>query len=160
MITNQQITDLLADTTKEVLGDIHWESDPTHPGARKFSAAVRTTPDRGLTAHGWWRPDTGALFYSLRHPEVGRLVGLCLGPGIVHHGPMCKGTRASKRRCDCPRGMHMHRWTEEFGDRWVYVPESVTADSGDPAAAWRQFCATINLAHRGTLYVAERGARW
>ena len=45
----------------------------------------------------------------------------------------------------------MHRWTEEFGDRWIYVPTGITAEADEPAAVWRQFCAEINLAHRGIL---------
>ena len=160
MITDQEFADLLADPTKEIIGDIRWIPAPGHPGAQRFSAVVRSVPDRGLTAHGWRKPDSAALTYAVIHPDAGRIVGLCLGPGVVHHGPTCEGTRASKLRCDCPRGAHKHRWTEQFGDQQVYVPTDITANADDPAAVWQQFCAEINLTHRGILQGAEGDARW
>lgn len=151
MLTNQGLADLLADTTKEVLDDIHWTPSATHDGAQEFVLIVQSAAGWPLRIRAWLNQGAQKLSFALIHEEAGRIVGLCLGPGILHHGPMCKGTRGSRRRCDCPRGLHMHRWTEEFGDRWIYVPTGITAEADEPAAVWRQFCAEINLAHRGIL---------
>ena len=151
MLTEQDLVNLLADSTKQIAGDIHWTPSATHDGAQEFAVAVQSASGWPLLIAVWWKPGSQKLYFALIHQEVGRIVGLCLGPGIVHHGPMCKGTRASRRRCDCPRGLHMHRWTEEFGDRWIYVPTGITAEADEPAAVWRQFCAEINLTHRGIL---------
>ena len=151
MLTNQSLAVLLADTTKEVLGDIRWTPSATHDGAQEFVLIVQSAAGWPLRIRAWLNQGAQKLSFALIHEEAGRIVGLCLGPGILHHGPMCKGTRGPRRRCDCPRGLHMHRWTEEFGDRWIYVPTGITAEADEPAAVWRQFCAEINLAHRGIL---------
>ena len=151
MITDQEFADLLADPTKEIVGDIRWTLAPGYRGSQRFTAAVDSTLERGLTVYGWRKPASAALGYHVIHPDAGRVVGVCVGPGVVHHGPLCEGGRASKLHCDCPRGVHKHHWTEQFGDRWVYVPSDITADASDPSEVWRQFCAEINLAHRGIL---------
>ena len=151
MITTQELDDLLADPTKETIGDIRWEPSGAYDSALTFAVAVESAADRPLTIEAWWNPRRMKLFYSLIYGDVGRIVGLCLGPGVVHHRPTCGRTRAAKRRCACPRGTHKHRWTEQFGDQWVYTPSDITAGADDPAAVWREFCAEINVAHRGIL---------
>ncbi len=160
MVTEQEFAEMLADPTKEIVGDIRWTLAPGYRGSQRFTAAVGSTPDRGLRVYGWRKPASAALGYHVIHPSAGRVVGVCLGPGVVHHGPLCDSTGVSKLRCDCPRGVHKHRWTEQFGDQWVYVPPDITADAGDPSEVWRQFCAEINLTHRGILHGAEGGTRW
>ena len=160
MITDNEFAELLADPTKEIVGDIRWTPARGYRGSQQFTVPIRSRPDRGLLVHGWLKPASAALTYAVIHPRAGRVVGVCVGPGVIHHGPLCEGGRASKLHCDCPRGVHKHRWTEQFGDRWVYVPSDITADSGDPIGVWRQFCAEISLAHRGILHEAEGDVRW
>ncbi len=151
MITDQQFADLLADPTKEIVGDIRWAPSDTHPWAREFVVDVESATGWLLWIEAWWNPMRSKLSYTLIHREAGRIVGLCLGAGDVHHQPTCKRSRRNKRRCDCPRGTHKHRWTEQFGDQWVYVPSDITADAEEPSAVWREFCAEINLTHGGIL---------
>ena len=152
MITDQEFAELLADPTKEIIGDIRWTPSDTHRWAREFAVDVESATSWPLRIEGWWNPMRSKLSYTLLHGEAGRIVGLCLSAGDVHHRPTCKRSRRARRRCDCPRGTHKHRWTERFRDQWVYAPSDITADAEDPSAVWGQFCAEINLAHRGILH--------
>lgn len=152
MFTGQKLADLIADTTKDIPGDIHWMPSDTHDGAQEFTVAVQSATGWPLRIEAWLSPGSRKLFLALIHADEGRIVGLCQGAGSIHHSPTCRRTRASKRRCDCPRSTHMHRWTEEFGDRWIYAPTGITAEADDPAAVWRQFCAEIKLTHHGILH--------
>lgn len=151
MFNYREFEKLLSDTTKEIVGDIRWTPIDGREPAQGFTVAVRSEAGWPLEIVGWWNPGRGKLSYALIHEEGKRIVGVCLGAGVVHHRPTCRRTRAGKRHCDCPRGTHMHRWTEQFGDQWIDAPHSITADAEDPSAVWQQFCAEINLAHRGIL---------
>lgn len=160
MITDREIADLLEDETKEIAGDIHWASYVGRAPAQIFSAPIQSAAGWPLRVHGSWNEATKRLTYAVIHAGAGRILGLDLGDKLIHHGPNCPRTRSAKSRCDCPRDAHMHRWTEQFGAAWIYAPSNVTAAWDDPVAAWRQFCAEINLAHRGILHEPERKQPW
>lgn len=159
MITDSEFADLLADPTKEIVGDIRWTPAATHPGAYEFAARVRSQSDWQLRIEAWRNSRLSRLSYTLIYEGVGRIIGLCMGVE-AHHQPGCRSTRAAKRDCDCPRGMHKHRWTEQFADKWIYAPSDITADVTYPTAVWRQFCAEITLSHSGTLVEPEGNERW
>ena len=159
MLTDQEFAGLLADPTKEIIGDIPWTASPSHPGAHEFTARVRSQSDWPLRVEAWRNPHLARLSYSVIYEGVGRIVGLCLGVK-VHHLPDCHDTRAGKRHCACPRGTHKHRWTEQFADQWLYAPSDITADVTDPTAVWRQFCAEIDVSHLGTLVEPEGNEPW
>ena len=158
MITDQEFAELLADPTKEIVGDIDWAASPSHPGAQVFTARVRSRPSWPLRIEAWWSLPTRYLSYTVLYDDVGRILGLCMGARVFHHQPECHATRAVKRRCDCPRGTHKHRWTEQFADRRIYVPSDITMEWDEPVGVWRQFCAELNVIHRGTLQEPERNA--
>lgn len=158
MITEQEFVDLLADPTKEIVGDIAWATSSSHPGAQVFAVRVRSRPDWPLRVEVWWSLPAKSLSYAVIHDDVGRILGLCMGARVFHHQPECHATRAVKRRCDCPRGTHKHRWTEQFADKRIYVPSDITVEWDEPVAVWRQFCAEMNVIHRGILQEPERNA--
>ena len=160
MLSDPEFENLLADPTKKIAHNIRWTLSDSHDGAQGFVVAVQSEAGWPLRITAWWNPESRKLSYALVHDDAGRIVGLCLGRGIVHHRPTCGRGRAAKRRCDCPRGTHKHLWTEQFGDQWAYAPPDITAGPDDPVAVWQQFCAEINLTHRGILLGAEGNARW
>lgn len=156
MLTEQELVNLLADSTKEVLGDIHWTLSATHDGAHEFAVAVQSAAGWPLLIVVWWKPGSQKLSLALIHQEAGRIVGLDLGPTLVHHNPGCRKTRAAKLRCDCPRGSHIQIWSEAEGTERAAVVSEITAAWDDPIGAWQQFCAMINVRHSGILREPER----
>ena len=156
MITDQEIADLLEDVTKQIAGDIHWAPSATHDGAQEFTVAVQSVAGWPLRIEGWWKPGSQKLSFALIHEVTGRIVGLDLGPTLVHHNPGCRKTRAAKLRCDCPRGSHLQIWSEAEGTERAAAVSEITAAWDDPIGAWQQFCAIINARHSGILREPER----
>ena len=160
MLTNQEFADLLADPTKEIVGDIRWAPSDTHRWVREFAVDVESATGWPLWIKAWWNPVRSKLSYTLILDGPGRIVGLDLGTDVGHHNPGCRATRAEKRRCNCPRGLHKQRWTEEHEAKQAYVPLDITAEWDDPVGVWRQFCAEINVTHRGILWEPEGAEPW
>ena len=156
MLTNQGLADLLADTAKEVLGDIHWTPSATHDGAQEFVVIVQSAAGWPLRIRAWLHQGAQKLSLSLIHEGTGRIVGLDLGTTLPHHNPGCRKTRAAKLRCDCPRGSHLQIWSEAEGTERAAVVSEITAAWDDPIGAWQQFCAMINVRHSGILREPER----
>ena len=156
MITDQEIADLLDDATKEIAGDIHWAPSATHDGAQEFTVAVQSAAGWPLRIEAWLNQGAQKLSLALIHEDAGRIVGLDLGPTLVHHNPVCRKTRAAKLRCDCPRGSHIQIWSEAEGTERAVAVSEITAAWDDPIGAWQQFCAMINVRHSGILQEPER----
>ena len=156
MLTDQSLAVLLADTTKEVLDDIHWTPSATHDGAQEFVVIVQSAAGWTLRIEAWWKPSSQKLSFALIHEATGRIVGLDLGPTLVHHNPGCRKTRAAKLRCDCPRGSHIQIWSEAEGTEHAAAVSEITSAWDDPIGAWQQFCAMINVRHSGILREPER----
>ena len=115
MITNREFADLLADPTKEITGDILWTPSASHPWVQEFVVAVESPTRWPLRVEAWLNPRRSKLSYALIHNGAGRIVGLDLGADVGHHNPDCRRTRASKRRCGCPRGLHKHAGLRRTG---------------------------------------------
>ena len=139
-LSQQEFEDILADGSKEIRGDIRWRDDPAHQGAVEFQAAVHSASGQPLIVHGWWRPLSRKLSYTLMHGTAGRISGLDLGR--VSHG--------ISRRVRL-RGTHKHRWRASGKAPFAYAPDDITADWDEPLEVWRQFCAETNLSHLGTM---------
>ena len=156
MITDQEFANLLADPTKEIVGDIPWVPIAGREPAQGFAIAVRSETGWSLRIKAWWNPRAEKLSYALIHEDAGRIVGLDVDPTTPHHNPDCRPGRSARSRCPCPRGTHIQRWSEVDGMTWAYAAPEITATWDEPVAAWRQFCNLINVTHRGTLREPER----
>ena len=156
MLSDPEFENLMADPTKKIAHNIHWMPSESHDDAQEFVVAVQSEASWPLRITGQWNPESQKLSLALIHTGAGRIVGLDFNPTSPHHNPDCRRTRSTKRRCDCPRGTHLQRWSEEEQMSWAYAAPEITATWDDPVAAWRQFCALINVAHRGILSQPER----
>ena len=151
MLTDQEFEALLSDGDKLIFGDIAWQLDRSHSPAQRFRCKVDSEADWPLMIEGWWNPDSEKLTYTLIHRQARRIIGLDLGEDLIHHNPTCERKRGKRTACECPRGTHKHRWTEQFKAEFAYVPLDITAPWHEPIAVWREFCLEVGLTHMGIL---------
>jgi hypothetical protein len=78
------------------------------------------------------------------HQAAGRIYALDLGKD--HRNP--DGELVGEK--------HKHRFTEQFRDKWAYVPDDITFPAVDPVGVWKQFCTEARLRHVGTLQPPPR----
>ncbi len=138
-ITQTEFEALIADETKRIDGDLRWTEDEDHSPAYQFRAHVRSDAGYPLFVNGRYNALAGTLSFTLVHRSTGRVYGLDLGAD--HHNPTCQ--RVGEK--------HKHRWTDQFADKWAYVPDDITAPPEEPVAVWQQFCLEARIAHHGTL---------
>lgn len=143
VITQQEFEAILADETKRIEGDIFWRPDPGHTPAVRFRAPVHSEPGWPLSVFASWNPGAGKLGYTLLLQGEGRIYALNMGIAHTNPGGETVGD------------VHKHRWTEEFRDKWAYVPEDITATWDRPVEVWREFCAEAGIKHSGTLAAPE-----
>ncbi len=139
MLATVELTSILNDQTKEIVGDIRWITDEDHSHCVEFRAEISSAGGWPLFIKGTYNPLIPALSYSLILKTVGRIYGLDLGK--AHHNPQCI------QMGDC----HKHRWSEEFRDKEAYEHLDITATAGDPVAVWKEFCAEAGLVHTGRM---------
>ena len=156
MFPDREFEKLLSDVTKEILRDIPWAPVAGREPAQRFTIAVLSETGWPLRIKAWWNPRAEKLSYALIHEDAGRIVGLDVDPTTPHHNPGCRPTRSTRSHCDCPRGTHIHLWSEAGGMEQADAAPEITASWDEPVAAWRQFCDLINLAHRGILREPQR----
>lgn len=135
----QEFEALLLDTTKQIDGDIVWESDEDHSPAVEFRAEVTSQAKYPLFVRGRYNILAQTLTYALIHRSCGRIYALDMGKD--HQNP--SGTPVGKK--------HKHRWSERFRDKEAYVPEDITALASDPIGVWQQFCREACLIHNGVM---------
>ncbi|NLX97568.1 MAG: hypothetical protein GXY83_15475 [Rhodopirellula sp.] len=138
-LTNAEFEALLANPSKEIVGDLGWSEDEDHSPSVEFRAEVQSDAGWPLFVRGSYNQLAGALSYSLILKTTGRVYGLDLGKD--HHNPTC----------DQVGEKHKHRWKEQFKDKEAYVPADITAPVTDPVAVWQQFCRESAITHHGNL---------
>lgn len=131
---------LLADTTKQISGDIDWEKDEDHSPAVEFRAEVQSNPGYPIFIKGSYNALAQALSFTLVHRGSGRIYALDLGKD--HHNPSCTNIGET----------HKHRWNEPLRDKEAYVPEDITVPATDPVGVWREFCAEAKIQHLGVMH--------
>lgn len=151
MLTDQEFDTLMSDDNKVIFGDIAWQLDKSHHPAQEFRVEVDSEAGWPLFIEGWWNPGSEKLSYTLIHRQARRIIGLDLGENLVHHNPDCERKRGKRLACECPRGTHKHRWSEQFKSESAYVPSDITATWDDPLAVWQEFCVEVRLTHLGSL---------
>src|SRR5690349_14209395 len=114
--TRNEFEALLADTDKEVVGDIVWTPDQDHSPSVEFLAKVINQFGYPLVAKGTYNAEAQTLSYALIHRGVGRIYGLDLGKN--HRNPS-DGTLVGEK--------HKHPWTDKYRDKEAYVPDDITA---------------------------------
>lgn len=140
MITQQEFDALMDDTSKRIVGNIHWQEDADHSPAREFRIEVESNAGWPLFLVGRLNPWAGTLSYVLIHRSAGRIYGLDLGAD--HHNPTCQ--RVGEK--------HKHRWSESFRDKEAYVPTDITASWNQPVEVWKQFCREARIQHQGRMH--------
>jgi hypothetical protein len=139
MLETTEFDGILADTSKEISGDIIWVTDEDHSHCVEFRAEVVSAGGWPLFVKGTYNPLIPALSFSLILKSEGRIYALDLGKD--HHNPQCHQVG------DC----HKHRWSMEFRDKEAYKPEDITAPPDNPVEVWRQFCAEAAITHNGRM---------
>jgi hypothetical protein len=133
---------LLADESKLIDGDIHWQVDGDHPLWVEFSAIVHSAGNYPLIVKGSFNQTIPALAYCVLHKTFGRIYGLCLGKGHKNPGGEQIGPK------------HKHTWRGDLlREKEAYNPEDITAPPSDPVNAWSQFCNEANIRHDGKLSI-------
>ena len=139
-ITEAEVVEILADTTKRISGDIIWESRPEYASFISFQVDIDSSPGWPLFVKGGYNPEIHKLSFAIIHQGYGkRIYGLCLN--IRHRN-------RNQTRIGSP---HKHRWTE-LDDTYAYCPDDITAPAFAPVEVWTQFCAEAKLIHLGRLY--------
>ena len=131
---------LLADTTKQISGDIDWEKDEDHSPAVEFRAEIQSNAGYPIFIKGSYNALAQALSFTLVHRGSGRIYALDLGKD--HHNPSCTNVGET----------HKHRWNEPLRDKEAYVPNDITALATDPVGVWREFCEEAKIQHFGVMH--------
>ncbi|HPB51570.1 MAG TPA: hypothetical protein PLZ31_10145, partial [Myxococcota bacterium] len=104
-LSNSEFETILADTTKQIDGDIDWQEDEDHSPALEFRTDVRSDAGWPLFVRGSFNSLAGTLTFALILKTDGRMYGLDLGKD--HHNPTCQMVGDP----------HKHRWSEGFRDK-------------------------------------------
>lgn len=139
VLTDSEFQAIVADQSKEIVGDLVWIPDRDRKAAVGFRVPVLSTPDYPLTLAAYYNPGAPRLSYTLIHRPAGRIYGLDLGVG--HRNPDFRRVGRT----------HKHTWSEEHRDRRAYEPADITESWRDPVAVWLQFCGEARLTHIGEM---------
>lgn len=134
-----QFEEIIADESKQIVGDIAWIADPGREDAHRFSAAVRSRAGWPLRVVGWSSATGRKLSLVLVHAQGGRIIGLDVGPVISHTNPDRM----------IVSGAHLHLWEERYGDGRAEALGAAAIDWSRPDEAWAYFCAIARIDHRG-----------
>jgi hypothetical protein len=110
MLTDSEFKDFIEDSNKIINGDIEWQEDEDHSLSVEFRVRLQSTQNYPVFVQGFYNPLKLALTYAIIHLKAGRIYGLDMGK--EHPNP--DRTRVG--------GIHKHRWTEEYQDKWAYRP--------------------------------------
>ncbi len=143
--TETEFAVLLADSTKEIVGDIIWSEDEDHSPAVEFRAELSSQAGYPLFVRGSYNPLAQTLTFAIIHASSRRIYALDLGKD--HHNPSC--TNVGEK--------HKHRWTDKFRDKDAYVPDDITEPATNPIGVWKEFCAEANITHRGVMHTPTAG---
>lgn len=136
----QDFEALLADTTKQINGDITWIEDEDHSPTVEFRVEVFSLARYPIFVKGSYNPMAQTLTYALIHRSFGRIYALDMGKD--HHNPSCFNVGRK----------HKHRWDESLRDKEAYVPDDITSLVSEPVDVWLQFCNETLLTHNGVMY--------
>lgn len=141
--SEQEIESILADTTKQISGDIVWTDDVDHSPAKEFRVEVQTDNELPLFVVGRFNPFSGQLSFAFILRGTGRVYALDLGRDHRNPEGVCVGEK------------HKHRWLDGFRDTMAYVPVDITETWERPVAVWGQFCAEARLRHHGMMHAPQ-----
>lgn len=138
--SQRDLEGLLADRSKQVIGDLAWTDDRSHPPAQGFRADISSDHGWPIWVRGWWQPSSRKLSYTIVHIEAGRIFSWDLG-SVPHANP--DGTQLE--------GAHMHLWTDEHSDHLAIVRPDIGLTWEHPLDIWQMFCIEANITHLGVL---------
>lgn len=138
--TEAELSAILADTSKAIVGDITWVEDEDHSPAVEFRAEIISQAGYPLFVRGSFNPPAQALTFAIIHASRRRIYALDLGKD--HHNPSCENVGEK----------HKHRWTDGFRDKEAYVPSDITQPAINPIAVWKEFCAEAKITHQGVMH--------
>jgi len=139
-LTDTEFGAILADSTKQITGDIVWTDDEDHSPTCEFRCDVTSGNGWPLVLRGSYNQLSGNLTYVIILSGVGRIYALDIGKD--HRNP--DRTMVGEK--------HKHKWTEEHRDKEAYCPADITEPATDPVAVWGQFCAECGITHVGTMH--------
>ena len=138
-LSQQEYDAIIADETKRIEDDIVWASDQNSL-ATTFRINIDSDEGYPLFLQGWYNPYSGKLSYTIIFRGVGRIYGLDLGAEHINPDGGAVGDP------------HKNYWCPGFRDKWAYMPDDITHPWSCPVDVWRQFCAEVNLEHRGKMH--------
>lgn len=131
---------LIADTSKEILGDITWKKDKTHQGSFIFGTEIISNVKYPIYLKASFNYNRGTLSFSIIYKEVGRIYGLDMGQ---NHKNKATGKKIGR--------VHKHRWTDLYKDQDAYAPDDITKPYDDVIGVWREFCLESKIIHKGKM---------
>ena len=131
---------LIRDDSKEILGDIIWETDSNHPRSLVFKTDIYSRVNYPIYLKGNFHFKRKTLSFSMIHQDVGRIYGLDMGQ--THKNPST-GKKTGR--------VHKHRWTDLYRDKEAYVPPDITKPYNDVIGVWREFCLESKITHSGKM---------
>ena len=134
-----QFQEIIADEFKQIVEEVSWVRDPGREDIYRFRVAVRSRTGWPLRVVGWCNTTARKLSLVLVHDQVGRIVGLDIGPAISHANPDQSNVS----------GPHLHLWAEEYGDGRAEALSAAAIDWSRPEEAWAYFCAIAGITHHG-----------
>jgi hypothetical protein len=137
--TEAELSALLADTTKTIVGDIAWSEDEDHSPGVEFRAELTSQAGYPLFVRGSFNPLAQTLTFAIIHASCRRIYALDLGKD--HHNLSCQNVGDK----------HKHRWTDLYRDKDAYVPDDIMQPVTNPVAVWAEFCAEANITHQGQM---------
>lgn len=126
---------------KLISSDIRWSVDEDHSPSVEFSVEIENVLQRSALLKGTFNPLAQRISFAIIMQGVGRIYALDLGQD--HKNP--EGDYTGRK--------HKHRWTLQHKDKWAYVPNDITVDTGDIAELWRQFCIEAKIQHGGQFHL-------
>lgn len=139
-LTQEEFDAIIADDSKQIVGDIEWSLDPDRADASRFEVPVLWDDDRPLWVSGFYRPSYRKLTYSLRLDQT-RIAGIDFGRNVGH----------TNRNRNKLIGPHLQWWSESAGRAEAYPVPSDMPDWNLPLAVWGRILSRLGIVHEGEL---------
>jgi hypothetical protein len=140
VLSDAEFEVILNDETKRIVGDLTWEDDEDHSPSVEFRVDIESDAGYPLLLKATYNPLARTLSFTVIYRSAGRVYALDLGKD--HRNPT--GELVGDK--------HKHRWTEQYRDKWAYVPDDITAAPHEVIAVWTQFCLEAKIVHDGIMH--------
>lgn len=139
ILSQREFEDIINDQTKKIADDITWKGDTETSEIVKFRALIESEEKYPIFVDGSYNRFLERVSYKIIHKKAGRIYGLDIGKD--HRNPDGEMTGE----------LHKHRWTEEYRDKWAYVPDDILSPASRPEKVWKEFCQEAKIIFEGNI---------